>query len=98
MPCIAVDPDNARELSRQASVALCAQSVYHTHEPRWRTDAGQVRQGPVIVEGIGMAYDVTDVEYLRHEQAYLLARLYVPRGRGPFRSVVELHGGVWTLN
>lgn len=45
-----------------------------------------------------MEYDVEDVEFLRHGDAPLLARLYVPRGPGPFRSVVELHGGVWTLN
>jgi acetyl esterase/lipase len=45
-----------------------------------------------------MDYDVEDVEFLRHGDQPLLARLYVPRGQGPFRSVVELHGGVWTLN
>lgn len=48
--------------------------------------------------GASMDYDVEDVEFLRHGDAPLLARLYVPRGPGPFRSVVELHGGVWTLN
>ncbi len=45
-----------------------------------------------------MDYVVEDVEFLRHGTARLLARLYVPKGPGPFRSVVELHGGVWTLN
>ena len=45
-----------------------------------------------------MEYDVEDVEYLRHSGDPLLARLYIPRGPGPFRCVVELHGGVWTLN
>jgi acetyl esterase/lipase len=44
-----------------------------------------------------MAYDIeiTDVEYLRHGGAPLLARLYRPQGSGPFPLVVELHGGAW---
>jgi acetyl esterase len=41
--------------------------------------------------------DVEDVEYLRHGDAPLLARLFKPRGQGPFPAVVELHGGAWCL-
>ena len=41
-------------------------------------------------------FDVEDVEFLRHGDSPLLARLYVPRGKGPFRSVIELHGGAWS--
>jgi acetyl esterase len=41
--------------------------------------------------------DVEDVEYLRHADASLLARLYKPRGQGPFPAVIELHGGAWCL-
>ena len=40
-------------------------------------------------------FDVEDVEFLRHGESPLLARLFVPRGKGPFRSVIELHGGAW---
>ena len=40
-------------------------------------------------------FDVEDVEYLHHDGKPLLARLYVPRGPGPFRAVIELHGGAW---
>ena len=43
-------------------------------------------------------YDIEDVEFLRHGDKPLFARLYKPRGKGPVRMVVELHGGVWTLN
>lgn len=43
-------------------------------------------------------YDTEDVEFLRHGDTPLLARLYKPRGQGPFPMVVELHGGVWSLN
>ncbi len=39
--------------------------------------------------------DIEDVEYLRHGDAPLLARLFKPRGSGPFPIMVELHGGAW---
>ena len=39
--------------------------------------------------------DVEDVEYLRHGAKPLLARLFKPRGTGPFPLVVEVHGGAW---
>ena len=39
--------------------------------------------------------DTEDVEYLRHKDKPLLARLFKPRGPGPFPLVVELHGGAW---
>src|SRR5688572_20057518 len=40
--------------------------------------------------------DVEDVEYLRHGDKPLLARVYKPRGTGPFPIIVDLHGGAWT--
>jgi acetyl esterase len=39
--------------------------------------------------------ETRDVEYRRHEGAPLLARLYQPKGTGPFPAVVEVHGGAW---
>lgn len=39
--------------------------------------------------------DIADVEYLRHGEAPLLARLFKPRGSGPFPIMLELHGGAW---
>jgi acetyl esterase/lipase len=39
--------------------------------------------------------DVEDVEYLRHGNKPLLARLYKPRGKGPFPVIIDLHGGAW---
>ena len=39
--------------------------------------------------------DVQDIEYLRHGDKPLLARLFKPRGTGPFPLMVELHGGAW---
>ena len=44
------------------------------------------------------AYEVAaeDIEYLRHGDKPLLARLYRPKGNGPFPALVEVHGGAWT--
>ncbi len=39
--------------------------------------------------------DIADVEYLRHRDTPLLARLFKPRGNGPFPIMIELHGGAW---
>jgi acetyl esterase/lipase len=41
--------------------------------------------------------EIEDVEYLRHGGQPLLARLFKPRGAGPFPAIVELHGGAWCL-
>ncbi len=43
------------------------------------------------------AIDVEDVEYVRHGDTPLLARLFKPRGSGPFPIIVDLHGGAWCL-
>ena len=42
-------------------------------------------------------FDVQDVEYLRHGDKPLLARVYKPRGEGPFPALVDLHGGAWCI-
>lgn len=39
--------------------------------------------------------DIEEIEYLRHGEAPLLARVFRPRGKGPFPAVVEAHGGAW---
>ena len=39
--------------------------------------------------------DVADVEYLRHGETPLLARVFKPIGKGPFPIIIELHGGAW---
>ncbi|MCH8350884.1 MAG: alpha/beta hydrolase [Chloroflexi bacterium] len=39
--------------------------------------------------------DIADVEYLRHGDTPLLARLFKPQGSGPFPIMLELHGGAW---
>jgi acetyl esterase/lipase len=43
-------------------------------------------------------FDVADVEYLRHGDKPLLARVFKPRGEGPYPALVEVHGGAWCLS
>jgi len=43
-----------------------------------------------------MDFRADDVEYQRHGDQPLLARLYQPIGPGPFAAVLEVHGGAWT--
>jgi acetyl esterase len=43
-------------------------------------------------------FDVDDIEYLRHGDKPLLARVYKPRGEGPFPALVECHGGAWCMS
>ncbi len=39
--------------------------------------------------------DVEDVTYVTHGEKSYLARLYKPRGSGPFPVIIDLHGGAW---
>jgi|SRR5271156_4743 acetyl esterase len=49
------------------------------------------------VKNFAHEIDVEDVEYLRQGDTPLLARLFKPRGQGPFPAIVELHGGAWCM-
>jgi len=51
-----------------------------------------------ILEAKITEFDVNDVEYLRHGDKPLLARVFKPRGEGPFPALVECHGGAWCLS
>src|SRR5512145_1765898 len=39
--------------------------------------------------------DERDVEYLRLAGKAWLARVYRPKGTGPFPTIVDVHGGAW---
>jgi acetyl esterase/lipase len=51
-----------------------------------------------VLEAKTSDYDVADVEYLRHGDKPLLARVFTPRGAGPFPALVECHGGAWCMS
>jgi acetyl esterase len=48
-----------------------------------------------ILEAKKQAFDVEEIEYLRHGDKPLLARVHKPHGEGPFPALVECHGGAW---
>src|ERR1700675_3691533 len=48
-----------------------------------------------VLEAKTTDFNVDDVEYLRHGDKPLLARVFKPRGAGPFPAMVERHGGAW---
>src|SRR5262245_66462918 len=48
-----------------------------------------------VLESKTHEFDVDDIEYLRHGDKPLLARVYRPKGEGPFPAMVECHGGAW---
>ena len=50
------------------------------------------------LEAKATEFDVSDVEYLRHGSKPLLARVFKPRGEGPFPALVECHGGAWCMS
>jgi len=52
----------------------------------------------VTLEAKPAAFDVSEVEYLRHGNKPLLARIYKPIGEGPFPAMVECHGGAWCMS
>ena len=65
--------------------------------------AGAIRQGAAHAAG-APAYDpgarlelaVTEVELRRNTAGrMLMARIYQPKGTGPFPTVLDLHGGAW---
>ena len=39
--------------------------------------------------------ETRDIEFLRHGDTPLLARLYRPKGQGPFPALIDVHGGAW---
>jgi acetyl esterase/lipase len=39
--------------------------------------------------------EISDIEYLRHGDKAYLARVYRPKGAGPFPAVIDAHGGAW---
>src|ERR1041385_7509298 len=51
-----------------------------------------------VLEARTTDFDVADIEYLRHGDKPLLARIYKPKGAGPFPAMVECHGGAWCMS
>src|SRR6187397_2973673 len=54
--------------------------------------------GTQMVSQPELDVDVRDVVYQRPAGEPLLARVYQPRGPGPFPVMLDVHGGAWTRN
>lgn len=50
---------------------------------------------PDDATSLALDFTVEDIEYRRYGDRALLARLYRPKGAGPFPAVVDIHGGAW---
>src|SRR2546423_6590850 len=50
-----------------------------------------------VLEAKTTEFEVEDSEHLRQGDKPLLARVFKPRGEGPFPTLVECHGGAWCL-
>jgi acetyl esterase/lipase len=44
---------------------------------------------------VSFEIDVSDVEYIKHNGKPYLARVYMPKGKGPFPLLIDIHGGAW---
>jgi len=51
-----------------------------------------------VLDAKTTGYDMADIEYLRHGDQPLLARVFKPHGAGPFPALVECHGGAWCMS
>jgi acetyl esterase len=58
------------------------------------TEAGADDMAEVAVPA-RFEIEAHDIEYLRHGDTPLLARLYRPKGEGPFPALIDVHGGAW---
>jgi acetyl esterase/lipase len=52
---------------------------------------------PVYDPSARYEVEVQDVEYLRHGDEVFLARVFKPKGEGPFPLLIDVHGGGWRL-
>src|ERR1700683_3890949 len=52
---------------------------------------------PAVLDAKTTDYDVADLEYFHHGDNPLMARVFKPRGEGPFTALVEVHGGAWCM-
>jgi len=48
-----------------------------------------------MISNIEYEVDMRDIEYQRQAGKAWLARIYQPKGTGPFPTIVDVHGGAW---
>ncbi len=61
-----------------------------------RPGAAHAAGAPAYDPNAGFELDVSEVELRRNSAGrMLMARIYQPKGKGPFPTVLDLHGGAW---
>src|SRR5262245_34283068 len=65
--------------------------------PGFRARQGGPPMSTATLDAKAVLFDVEDVEYVRPGDQPLLARVFRPKGEGPFPALVECHGGAWCL-
>jgi acetyl esterase/lipase len=66
--------------------------------PKWMIVMDAKTANAKIADAKTHEFDVEEIEYLNHGGKPLLARIYTPRGEGPFPALVECHGGAWCMS
>src|ERR1700722_18440498 len=62
----------------------------------FRSGAAQAAGAPAYDPGAKFDLSVSEVEFRRNSAGrVLMARIYQPKGQGPFPTVLDLHGGAW---
>ena len=62
----------------------------------WSKHVYSTRSSSIYNPSATFEISVTDVEYLTVDRYTFLARLYEPRGAGPFPALLDIHGGAWS--
>jgi acetyl esterase/lipase len=79
-------------LKVMAAAGATGLSAAHTFSPR----AAQAAGAPAYDPAAKLELTVSEVELRRNSAGrMLMARIYQPKGPGPFPAVLDLHGGAW---
>ena len=83
----------SRGLVERISVLTRRMSVFGLIEPN--SEFLNLKRVSMSLESQTYELEINDVQYLINDNFPLLARVFRPKGTGPFPVVIELHGGAW---
>src|SRR5437016_1536421 len=86
-------PASRKPRSRSRPMPTCPMSRRRPRGSRPRT--GRRRLGQRREAAMAYEIEIEEVEYLRHGSTPYIARMFKPRGAGPFPAVIDGHGGAW---
>jgi acetyl esterase/lipase len=89
---------NKNTLARRSVLKLMAASggMGLSAAGMFRSGAAQAAGAPAYDPGAKFDLSVSEVEFRRNSAGrVLMARIYQPKGQGPFPTVLDLHGGAW---